>query len=218
MNNDLKVISFDLDGVLFDGPSATYPVAKEVGIEKEFFEVLAKVSSAELSLQESIIEGSKIWRGVPVDGTLDPIIEEMPLRKGAEETVSYLKEWGYVVGCISSGVSQYFMKPLSKRLGLDFAFSNVLGSDNGEHDGTVLHVMDGPGKAKAITDYMVANDLHSNALASIGDGENDLDIFAISRLSIAFNPQSEIVANKASLTIRSNDLRAVLPHFNLDFP
>lgn len=218
MNNDIKVIAFDLDGVLFDGPSATYPIAKEIGIEKEFLEVLAKVSSAKLSLQESIIEVSKIWIGVPVDGTLDFLIERMPLMKGAEETVSTLKEWGYVVGCISSGVSQYFLKPLSKRLDLDFAFSNELGSENGKHDGTVLQVMDGPGKAKAITNYLISNDLPTSSLASVGDGENDLAIFRISSFSIAFNPTSDAVANEASITIRSKDLRTVLPHFTPDFP
>ncbi|MHA1638431.1 MAG: HAD-IB family phosphatase [Candidatus Thorarchaeota archaeon] len=218
MNNDIKVISFDLDGVLFDGPSATYPIAKEIGIEKEFLGVLAKADSAQLSLHESIIEGSKIWAGVPVDGTLDPIIESMPLMPGAEETVSTLKKWGYLVGCISSGVSQYFLKPLSKRLNLDFAFSNELGSVNGKHDGTVLHVMDGPGKAKAATNYLTSLDLPTNSLASVGDGENDLDMFRISSFSIAFNPTSDVVANTASLTIRSKDLRTVLPHFTPDFP
>ena len=218
MNNDIKVISFDLDGVLFDGPSATYPIAKEIGIEKEFHEALAKVSSAKLSLHDSIIEVSKIWIGVPIDDTLDHIVERMPLMQGAEETVSSLKEWGYAVGCISSGVSQYFLKPLSKRLGLDFAFSNELGSRNGKHDGSVLHVMDGPGKAKAITDYLTSNDLPTNCLASVGDAENDLDMFRISSFSIAFNPASDIVANSASLTIRSKDLRTVLPHFSPDFP
>ena len=78
--------------------------------------------------------------------------------------------------------------------------------------------MDGPGKAKAITNYLTSNNLPTNCLASIGDGENDLHIFRISSFSIAFNPTSDLVAIEASITIRSKDLRTVLPHFTPEFP
>lgn len=213
MNQDIKVISFDLDGVLFDGRSATYPVAKAVGLEKQFLEVLRRTSEENLTLEESIRAGSKIWVGVPVDGTLDTIIEEMPLMNGVEETLFHLKEWGYTVGCISSGVSQFFLKPLKRRLNLDFAYSNELGEKDGQHDGTVHYVMGGVQKADTIMRYLEGNGLSSYNLASVGDGENDIPIFRVSRFSIAFNPVSESVSEEASLTIHSKDLRSILPHF-----
>ena len=84
------------------------------------------------------MEGSKIWVGVPVDGTLDSIIHRIPLMFGAEESISQLKTWGYEVGIISSGVSQFYLRPLTQRLQLDFAYSNILGETDGAHDGTVL--------------------------------------------------------------------------------
>ncbi|MHA1907451.1 MAG: HAD hydrolase family protein, partial [Candidatus Thorarchaeota archaeon] len=160
--------------------------------------------------------GTKIWEGVQVDGTLDHIIEDLPLMLGTEETLTNLKDWGYEIGCISSGVSQYFLKPLTKRLGLDFAFSNVLGAKDGKHDGTVRYVMGGPQKAETIKKYLSERGLSKENLASIGDGENDIDIFHVSKLSIAFNPESELVSDAASLTIHSKDLRSVLPHFIKD--
>ncbi len=217
MDPEIKVISFDLDGVLFDGRSATYPVAKAVGLEQEFLRVLNLSSEKKLTLEEAIREGSKIWVGVPADGTLDPHVKELPLRVGTEETISHLKEWGYKVGCISSGVSQFFLRPLTERLDLDFAFSNVLGEEDGKHDGTVSYVMTGPHKADTAKKYLKRVGLVGRNLASIGDGENDIALFRISGFSIAFNPDSDAVSKEASLTIKSNDLRAVLPHFIPDF-
>jgi phosphoserine phosphatase len=217
MNPEIKVISFDLDGVLFDGRSATYPVAKAVGLEQEFVRVLDLSSEKQLTLEEAIREGSKIWVGVPTDGTLDPYVNELPLRVGSEATISYLKEWGYKVGCISSGVSQFFLKPLTRRLNLDFAFSNVLGEKDGRHDGSVSYVMTGPNKAATARKYLEQAGLVGRNLASIGDGENDIPLFRISGFSIAFNPDSDAVSSEASITINSNDLRAVLPHFIPDF-
>ncbi|MFW9918301.1 MAG: HAD-IB family phosphatase [Candidatus Thorarchaeota archaeon] len=213
MNLDIKVISFDLDGVLFDGRSATYPVAKALGLEEQFLSVLRLNAEKQLSLKESIREGCKIWAGVPVDGTLDHIIETMPLMNGVEETLALLKEWDYKIGCISSGVSQFFLKPLTKRLDLDFAFSNQLGETNGTHDGTVHYIMGAAQKAETALKYLESIGLTSQNLASIGDGENDIPIFTVSQFSIAFNPESERVSMAASLTINSKDLRSILPHF-----
>jgi len=209
MQNRIAVVALDLDGVLFDGPSAAYPLAKQLGLEEAFVGVVRK----QLSLRDSIIQGARIWTGIPVDGTLDPLVEKIPLMLGAEETVKSLRQLGYRVGCVSSGVSQFFMKPFSRRLNLEFAFSNTLGEKDGKHDGTVKYVMEGPQKAAKVLQYLKSKGFSSRNLASVGDGENDLDLFKLSSLSIAFNPQTERVSQAASVTIRSKDLRTILPYF-----
>lgn len=213
MDREIKVVSLDLDGVLYDGPSAVQPLTKELGIEDKFMAIYAKQGENRRSMAEAITEGAKIWIGVPTDGTLDSLVENLPLMTGAEETVAALKEWGYLVGCISSGVSQFFMNPFKKRLNLDFAYSNVLGERDGTHNGEVHYIMEGPQKAERMKEYLAENGLTSGSLASVGDGENDIPLFAISNLSIAFNPMTESVSKAATLTIRSKDLRAILPHF-----
>jgi phosphoserine phosphatase len=213
MHRKIEVVSLDLDGVLYDGASAVYPVAKELGLEQQFMSTLQKVTEKELPLTESIREGAKIWKGIPVDGTLDHIIEEMPLMEGAEETIATLKEWGYTVGCISSGVSQFFLKPLKRRLDLDFAYSNMLGEINGKHDGSVEYVMGPTQKADAAKRVLSEYGYTKDVLASVGDGENDIPLFRISEFSIAFNPESPAVSEAATLTILSKNLKSILPHF-----
>ncbi|RDE17254.1 MAG: hypothetical protein C4K49_03555 [Candidatus Thorarchaeota archaeon] len=209
----IKVVVLDLDGVLFDGPSVVYPIAKQMGLENAFLGAIAKAAREKLSVRESLLLGAKVWTGIPVDGTLDPIVERLPLMEGAEETVATLKKRGYQVGCVSSGASQFFMKPFSRRLDLDFAYSNVLGEKDGRHDGTVQYVMEGPQKAEKVLQHMKDIGLSSKNLASVGDGENDLDLFKASSFSVAFNPQTERVSRSATVTVHSKDLRSLLSYF-----
>jgi phosphoserine phosphatase len=148
MINQIKVVSLALDGVLYDGPRAVNPLTKTLGIEQEFLRVFKNPGGSALSLSDAIEEGARIWTGVPVDGTLDPLVESLPLMKGAEETVAALKDWGFQVGRVSSGVSQFFMKPFQKRLRLDFAYSKVLGETDGRHDGSIHYVMGGTSEGR----------------------------------------------------------------------
>lgn len=213
MNDKIRIISLDLDGVLFDGPSAAFPIAHRLGLGQKFMEVFARVSKEKKKLEDSICEGSKIWKGIPADDTYDNLVIELPLMAGAEETVKTLKERGYTVGCISSGVSQFFMRPFARRLGLDFALSNILGESNGAHDGTVIFVMGGPQKAETALRVAQERGHDRKNLASIGDGSNDVDLFGVSGFSIAFNPENELVSGAASITLHSKDLRSVLEYF-----
>ncbi|UCH04339.1 MAG: HAD hydrolase family protein, partial [Candidatus Thorarchaeota archaeon] len=64
-----------------------------------------------------------------------------------------------------------------------------------------------------VLEYIENEGYSRSELASVGDGENDIDLFKVSALSIAYNPVSDEVSKAADLTIRSKDLRKILPHF-----
>jgi phosphoserine phosphatase len=213
MRGNIRVISFDLDGVLFDGPSAAFPIAQQLGLGEKFMAVYAKVTQEKRRFEESIIEGCKIWKGVATDGAYNHLVNELPLRLGVQETLDILKGGGYIIGCISSGVSQFFMEPFSKRLDLDFAYSNILGEEGGAHNGEVRYIMGGPQKVETALRLLGEKGLEGKHLASIGDGTNDIDLFNISGFSIAFNPENEEVSGAANVTLRSKDLRSILEYF-----
>jgi phosphoserine phosphatase SerB len=213
MRTSIKVISFDLDGVLYDGPSAAFPLAQKLGLGQKFMEVYSRVSKDQIGFEESIKEGCKIWKGVSTSGVYNHLVNEIPLREGTIETVKELRARGYRVGCISSGVSQFFMQPFSQRLDLDFAFSNVLGEEDGAHNGEVKYIMGRSQKAETALKVLHGYGLNKANLASVGDGSNDIALFGISGFSIAFNPESEAVSAAAHVTILSKDLRSVLDYF-----
>lgn len=213
MTSEIKVISLDLDGVLFDGSSAALAIAQQVGLKDQYVALFQRMAQEEMSLRDTAIEVAKIWKGIPIDGAYDYLVKVLPLMEGVPETVATLQEWGYEVGCISSGVSQFFMEPLSRRLNLNFAYSNILGSDNGVHDGTVQFVMGGLEKATTIWQYAQIKGHSQSCIASVGNGFNDIDLFKVSAFSVAFNPVDKIVSDAASVTVDSKDLRTILRYF-----
>jgi phosphoserine phosphatase len=216
MNPDIKIISLDLDGVLYDGSNASLAIGLQVGLKEKYIQLLQRIEDENLDLRTSVIEGAKIWKGVPINAAYHYLVKRLPLMEGAEETVTTLRKWGYQVGCISSGVSQFFMEPLTRRLGLDFAYSHILGSENEVHDGTIQFIMGGPEKVTTIWQYAQIKELPLDCIASVGNGMNDIDLFKVSSFSIAFNPVDKMVSDVASVTIESKDLRSILPHFKKD--
>jgi phosphoserine phosphatase len=213
MASNIKVISIDLDGVLYDGPSAAFALAQQIGLKDQYLELLERIERENLDFQETVVEVAKLWKGIPVDATYHYLVKTMPLLEGAEETIATLQDWGYEVGCISSGVSQFFMEPLSRRLNLAFAYSHILGSENQVHDGTVQFTMGGPEKATTIWNYVQIRGHSLENVASVGNGINDIDLFKVSAFSIAFNPVDKAVSDAATVTIESKDLRSILPYF-----
>lgn len=213
MSSEIKVISLDLDGVLYDGYNAAFAVAKQIGLEEKYLELFQRMEKEQMDIRTTVIEGAKIWKGVPIDAKYHILVKKLPLMEGAEETVATLKEWGYDVGCISSGVSQFFMEPLTRRLNLDFAYSHILGSENEIHDGTVQFTMGGPEKVTTIMQYAQIKGYPLDSIASVGNGLNDINLFKFSALSIAFNPVEKSVSDAATVTIESKDLRDILAYF-----
>ena len=213
MHKEIKIIAFDLDGVLYDGPSAAFHLAQYVGLGKKYQELFMRMATEKLSFLQSLRLGAEIWRGVQFGVEYKQLVREMPLMEGAEETLEVLKTAGYQIGCISSGVSQFFMEPLAERLDLDFAHSNILGSSNGKHSGTIEFAMGGPQKAETALGILQERDLSTKNLASVGDGTNDIDLFGVSGFSIAFNPENEDVSEAASVTVHSKNLESILEYF-----
>ena len=213
MTSKIKVISLDLDGVLYDGQSAAFALAQQIGLKDQYLRLLQRIDQENLDFQKTVIEVAKLWKGTPVDATYHYLVKTLPLLDGAEETVATLQEWGYEVGCISSGVSQFFMEPLSRRLNLAFAYSHILGSENQVHDGTVQFIMAGPEKATTIWNYAQIKGHSVDSIASVGNGINDIELFSISGFSIAFNPLDKAVSDAATVTVESKDLRSILQYF-----
>ena len=213
MHKDIKIIAFDLDGVLYDGPSAAFHLAKQIGLGHKYEELFMKIVKENPPFVELVQFGAEIWKGMEFGGKYQQLVLDIPLREGAEETIDVLKTTGYQVGCISSGVSQVFMEPLTERLDLDFAHSHILGTIDGKHSGEVEYAMGGPQKAETALRVLEERGMSTQNLASVGDGHNDIDLFGVSAFSIAFNPESEAVSEAATVTVHSKNLESVLEYF-----
>jgi len=53
MHKEIKIIAFDLDGVLFDGPSAAFHIAQQVGLGEKYQELFIKIGLRKQDLGRS---------------------------------------------------------------------------------------------------------------------------------------------------------------------
>jgi phosphoserine phosphatase len=133
------------------------------------------------------------------------------LISGATETISLLKE-NQIDTAILSGGLDIMADDIGRRLGIDYVLTNKLHQRNGLLTGTVDNLVAWGGKAKEIGKINDHFGVKLENTAFVGDGRNDMSVFAVVGLSIAFNPEDQEVADAADVVIREDDLRSILPH------
>ena len=122
----IKLIAFDLDGVLVDGRGSWHEVHEGLGTlelseknAKEFYE-------GKITFEEWAKKDVELWHGVEIK-KIERILSKTKLMRGASETLRTLKKRGYkgkiilisaypnligVEDLVKTGIDCFFVKPL----------------------------------------------------------------------------------------------------------
>ena len=73
------------------------------------------------------------------------------------------------------------------------------------------------GKADVVHQINKHFEIPLEKTAFVGDGRNDMSVFEVVGLSIAYNPEDQDVADTADIVIRGDDLKDILPHLIPEF-
>ena len=95
----IKLVVFDLDNVIIDGEGID-EIGKLINIEDQIAAITEQAMQGEIDFETSIKKRVGLLKGVATED-IKTLANEMPLMKGAEETVSTLKENGFDVAIIS---------------------------------------------------------------------------------------------------------------------
>ncbi|HEX7467518.1 MAG TPA: HAD-IB family phosphatase, partial [Methanobacterium sp.] len=95
----IKLIAFDLDNVLIDG-EAIDEIGKLAGVETEISEITRKAMEGNMDFENALKERVALLKGVSVDD-IKQVVKEIPLMKGADETIKDLKKRGYKIATIT---------------------------------------------------------------------------------------------------------------------
>ena len=196
------IVIFDVEGVLVDGEFLP-ELAKLVGKEKEVGEITLKGIRGEIDWEEGLRERVELVRGVSYEDCVS-VSNSLPLMKGASEMAKELKR----AGCLMVGVSGGFSllaRRVKESLGLDHVFSNELVFHDGKLIGYGLLV--NANKA-TILNTAFGEMLNSGKKVAVVDGANDVDLFGLADLKVAFNAQ-RAVKDKADVRIDEKDLRGL---------
>ncbi|WP_121022422.1 phosphoserine phosphatase SerB [Helicobacter vulpis] len=201
----MKLAIFDFDSTLINAETLE-ALAEAYGVGQEVRAATARAMEGRADFYTSLVSRVALLKGMEI-GVAKAVCESLPLHRGAKEVVQGLQTRGYKVVCFSGGfkLATAFFK---EKLGLEADFSNTLHARNGVLEGLVSGpMMRGDSKREMLLGLQqLLNPRHTLV---VGDGANDISMFDLADVSVAFNAK-EIVKQHASAIARSLDLREVL--------
>lgn len=199
---------FDVEGILFDGEYL--PILSEVrNKEKEIWDITRQGLRGAINWEEGLRRRVELLRGISYS-TCKDIADKLPIMTGAHELCSTLKDAGWRIMAVSGGFT-IMTDRLKVELGLDHVISNELVFEDNQLEGVNIHV--GADKAFAAAPIIQEWGEKKEDTITIVDGANDLTLFDICGLGIAFRAQ-DIVKDRASSIIEDKDLRNALGIIN----
>ncbi len=203
----MKLAVFDFDSTLMDGETIDF-FAEELGFKDEVVAITERAMAGELDFYASLVERVALLKGLPQNKVRE-ICQSLPMMNGAKEVVSGLKERGYMVVCFSGGFRDA-TKPACEALGIDADFSNFLHAENGILTGAVGgEMMYADAKGDMIVRLQRLLGVDRKDTLVVGDGANDLSMFAYADTRIAFCGKP-ILREAASDCVDHKDLREIL--------
>ena len=202
----IKLVVFDLDNVIIDGEGID-EIGKLINIEDQIAAITEQAMQGDIDFETSIKKRVGLLKGVATED-IKTLANEMPLMKGAEETVSALKENGFDVAIIS-GSFDIIADTIKDKLDVDNIFTNSLVEEDGILTGEVTGPLVSGSKLDVLSGFIEEKGYSLDECVAIGDGANDISMIESAKYGIAFNAKPALKEN-ADIIVETRDLTDVL--------
>ncbi len=202
----IKLVVFDLDNVIIDGEGID-EIGKLINIEDQIAAITEQAMQGEIDFETSIKKRVGLLKGVATDD-IKTLANEMPLMKGAKETVSALKENGFEVAIIS-GSFDIIADTIKGKLDVDNIFTNSLVEEDGILTGEVTGPLVSGSKLDVLSKLIEEKGYTLDECVAVGDGANDISMIESAKYGIAFNAKPALKEN-ADIIVETRDLTDVL--------
>ena len=202
----IKLVVFDLDNVIIDGEGID-EIGKLINIEDQIAAITEQAMQGEIDFETSIKKRVGLLKGVATDD-IRTLANEMPLMKGAEETVSSLMENGFEVAIIS-GSFDIIADTIKGKLDVDNIFTNSLVEEDGILTGEVTGPLVSGSKLDVLSKLIEEKGYTLDECVAVGDGANDISMIESAKYGIAFNAKPALKEN-ADIIVETRDLTDVL--------
>jgi len=207
---------FDVEGVLYDGEYLPI-LAEKLNKEKEIWDITNKGIQGLINWEDGLKKRVDALKGLSID-VCQEVADELPIMHGAKEACKSLKNAGWKIMAVSGGFT-IMTDRLKQELELDYVFSNELIFKDGVLDDVKINV--DSDKAKSAKIKIEEWEQNKEEIVVIVDGANDIKLFDICGLGIAFRAQ-DIVKELATETLEEKDLSKIISiinkHYNLENP
>ncbi len=199
---------FDVEGVLLDAEYLPI-LAEKINKQDEIWEITRMGIEGVINWEEGLKTRINALRGIKYE-TCREIADSLPIMTGAKEACRALKIAGWKLLAVSGGFT-IMTDRLKKELDLDYVFSNELIFKDGKLDGVKIHV--DSDKAKSAIIKIKEWKENKDNIVVVVDGANDIKLFNICGLGIAFRAQ-DIVKDLATVTLEEKDLSLLIDIIN----
>lgn len=211
-----KLIVFDIDGVIFKS-LFILRLSWSIG----FFPYLRTIflcflfDIGKISIERLLGETYKIFKGLPLEKVW-LVYEKMTLIRNAQKAVSDIRSRGHEVALISSGVPDFLILDLSKRLGADYGFGIEAGVDNDHLTGDVGGMLSHRGGKITLLEGLLSKlNLSWDNVIVAADDRNNLEIMKRAGIGIGINANYS-VRIRAKYLIDSGDLGEIINFIDIE--
>jgi phytol kinase len=206
-----KLIVFDVEGVIIPKGLFHYKIIHRHR-QRQLPSLLitgVKYLIGLTRIKSAITSIFNVLKDLPED-TINQVINEIPLKPGAQETIKILHQHGYKTALITSGIPKQALKSLRDRLDIDYIIGPNLTTRNGRLTGMVTGiVLEKKGKATALDKLKEEHNLHGIHTVAVADDRNNIPLFKHSDTTIGYNPDFHLTLHADHIV--TGDLRKTLP-------
>lgn len=206
------LVAMDMDSTLIT-IECIDEIADMLGIKPQVAAITASTMRGEIDFGESLRRRVGLLAGLEV-GALERVYSErLQLSPGAEAMLAAFKAVGAKTVLVSGGFT-LFTDRLQERLGLDHTTSNALELSDGKLTGRIQgDIVDAAAKAATVQRLRATAAMAGKLVVGIGDGANDLPMFAAVDVSVAYHAKP-VVRERATCRIDHCGLDAIVNLFS----
>jgi phosphoserine phosphatase len=213
---DIQLVVFDVDGTLTKHSSVWWRLHElfETTVEGKLY--YDQYFAGDISYDDWADLDAGLWKGRTLEEVMK-VVQSTQLSPGAKETIQTLNDKGLKTAILSGGLD-IMANEIGRQLGISFVLTNILHHQDGILTGKVDNLVAWGGKADSIQQICNHFEIPLEKTAFVGDGRNDVSVFKVVGLSIAYNPEDQEVADAADVVIHEDDLRVIIPYVISGFP
>ena len=196
---------FDVEGVLYDAEYLPI-LAERVNKEDLIWDITKKGIQGAINWEEGLRTRVEALRGLDRQ-TCQEVADSLPIMTGARRACRILRQRGWRLMAVSGGFT-IMTDRLKEELNLDHVASNELIFEDDKLAG--VRILVDSDKSKSARSMIERWGESREDTVCVVDGANDIKLFDVSGISIAFRAQ-DLVKDMASVVLEEKDLSMIIP-------